>query len=174
MRLGAKGYSIWVMPTGQAYEKLSYFITKLSKQYGTPVFEPHMTVLGNIINTKQQIEEKTAQLASNLSPYAVTIKDFETSDEYYRNLVARVHRTQTIMHVNEKARQIFDLQQIPPYDPHLSIIYGVLPEETKQRIIKHIEEDISETSFKARSFHIVSTDGNPKKWRRVKEFALSK
>ena len=50
----SKGHTLWLMPTGESYKRFSNLIKKLAKQYNAPVFEPHITLLGDF---KQPLDE---------------------------------------------------------------------------------------------------------------------
>jgi hypothetical protein len=51
----AKGYSLWLMPIGDIYRRLSETISQLSSEYGTPNFQPHITLLGELSEDEEYI-----------------------------------------------------------------------------------------------------------------------
>ena len=40
-------YSIWLMPDGKCANSVSKIINDISKKYNTPVFKPHVTLIGD-------------------------------------------------------------------------------------------------------------------------------
>lgn len=58
----AKGYSLWLMPTGEAYGKFSNLIKRLAKEYNAPVFEPHVTLIGDLMGSENGVLKKVEQL----------------------------------------------------------------------------------------------------------------
>ena len=53
----------------------------------------------------------------------------------------------------------------------MSLMYGDFSSDTKAEIVKDIGKDFN-LSFDVSSIHLFSTDGEPKEWKRVKEFSL--
>jgi len=47
----AKGHSLWLMPTGEVYDKFSILIKRLAGEYNTPIFEPHIILLGETMQS---------------------------------------------------------------------------------------------------------------------------
>ena len=40
-------YSIWLMPDGKCASSVSKIINDISKKYNTPIFKPHVTLIGD-------------------------------------------------------------------------------------------------------------------------------
>lgn len=159
-------FSIWILPEGEVYDTLHSAIRQLSKPYGTPEFEPHITIIGTLTGRRRQITEKTARLAAMMEPFDVTLKDVDRLNEYFRCLFIRVEKTAAIMDANMKARSIFDQSRSADYMPHLSLMYGDIDTTVKKAIIKTIGNDL-QCSFPAADIHLYSTTGAPENWHRV-------
>lgn len=168
----ATGYSLWLMPEGRLYNRLKGTITQLSGRYFTPAFEPHVTLLGLIPGTKEEVVSKTARLASMLQPYEIRLRGVDHLDEYFRCLFVRVEKTPEVMAANTRAREVFGKRNDAEYMPHLSLMYGSLTPVTKHNIISSIGREFN-AAFEAKSIHLYLTQGEVKDWRRVREFPLS-
>lgn len=164
-------YTIWFMPRGELYDELAQIISRLSREYGAPLFEPHITLLGDIVETEKKIMSKTAELASLLKPFPVSFTELGSLDEYFRCVFVRAKETDDIMAANANAREIFDRQQDPSFMPHLSLLYGEFPSEIKEQIIAKIGKEFSRT-FQVQSLHVVASSKNidPKNWKVLKEY----
>ena len=167
----AKGYSIWLMPTGDVYNKLNTLISQLSKKYNAPYFEPHITLIGEVLGSEDEVISKTTRLASVVHPYRIELVQVGYLNKYFRCLFLRAKETGEVMRANQEARKIFNRETDPKYMPHLSLMYGDFPPKTKEEIIAGIGREIS-ASFDINSIHLFSTNGEPKDWYRVKEFHL--
>lgn len=167
----AKGYSLWLMPAGDVYDRLKGLISRLSRRYSTPDFEPHVTLLSEIPGPEDEIVSKTARLASVIGPYKIELSRVEYLNEYFRCLFLRAKETDEVMRANREARRIFGRETDPEYMPHLSLMYGDFPPRTKEKIIEEIGKEIS-AGFGVESIHLFSTSGEPEDWYRVKEFLL--
>lgn len=164
-------YSIWLMPRGDIYAKLSEQISKLSHQYSTPDFQPHVTLIGNIVLTEEEALIKASELSSRIMPFEVRFTKVECLQNYFRSLFFRIEETEHIMDANMIARSLFNQELSAKYMPHLSLMYSNFDFRKKRDIIKSIP-NISKLIFLVKSIHIFSTNGEPQDWYRVREFDL--
>lgn len=165
-------YSIWLIPEGEVCQNLAKIIFQLSKKYSTPLFEPHVTLIGSIRSPEEEVILKTSQLATFIPPYKIQLTNWGYFDEYTRCLFLKVRESEEVMKANLKAREIFNRRNDPSYFPHLSLIYGNLSRQIKKEIIGQVGGDFK-VSFSVKSLHLFSTKGEVKAWHRVKEFALN-
>lgn len=164
----AKGHSLWLMPTGEAYDKLSGLIKRLAEEYNAPLFEPHVTLLGKAMQSEEDVLKRAEQLASGQKPFPITLNTVDYQDFYFRTLFVRAERTDLLRALHDRAKEVFAMQDIPDYMPHLSLMYGNFPEAVKEQIIKAVGRDQT-TEFTANSVHLFKTDGEVNSWHRVKE-----
>lgn len=173
----AKEYSLWLMPTGEVYNKLATLISQLSKEYSAPNFEPHITLLGPIVGPEEKIIAKTSQLTKFIQPYKINLTIVNSyPDEYYKRLFIRAKETKDVINANIKARKIFGQHIVgqPPdtkYMPHLSLLYGNFSPQMKEEIISKIGKEFN-IGFEVKSIYLFLTDGEVKNWHKVKEFIL--
>lgn len=163
-------YSLWLMPSENAYNKLAEIISGLSKKYSTPNFEPHVTLIGSLVGSEDDMIAKTSRLAIGIKPYQIKLTKIEYLDEYFKSLFVRVEETEDVMEVNLKARKIFSRENDSKYVPHLSLLYGNLSQKIKKEIIENMGN--VDISFFVKSIDIFSTKGEVKDWHRVKSFLL--
>jgi len=165
----AKGYSIWLIPAGEVYQKLSEIISQLSEKYSAPNFEPHITLLGNLIGPEEDLISKTLKLTAQLKPFKINLKKADYLDEYFKCLFIRAEKTKELIRANNIAREAFNFKPDPEYMPHLSLMYGDLSSKTKEEILADLGKEF-DLSFEVRSIHLFSTTGEVKDWYRIKEF----
>ena len=168
----AMTYSLWLMPGGQVYRRLHGVILKLSREYSTPAFKPHVTLLGRIVAPRREVLVKSAQLARSLRPLLIRLGALEGLDEYYRCLFVRAAKTGALKKASRAALRVFSRDERPAYMPHLSLVYGNLSPRVKEQIIRELGGQ-SELEFEVRSLHLYLTTGKPRAWRQVKVFDLS-
>lgn len=167
----AKGYSLWLIPEGENYQKLKNLISYLSKKYQTPNFIPHVTLIGEVVGSQRAILDKTRQLVTSMKLFKIKLTKVDYFDEYFRCLFVKVRETKAIMKANSKAREIFKRQKDPKYLPHLSLMYGNFPRKIKEEIIKKIGREFN-LNFSAETLYLYSTNGEVKDFYRVKEYKL--
>ncbi len=162
------GYSVWLMPTGKAYEQFSGLIKTLAEEYHGPVFEPHVTLLGGVRQAEDEILRRAAELVSGQPPFAIRVRTVEYHDVYFRALFVRAENTAPLQAFYTRAQALFALPDLPEYLPHLSLLYGNVPQPVKEHIIQAIGRDHT-TAFPVRSVHVVNTTGEAQTWYRVQE-----
>jgi 2'-5' RNA ligase len=164
----AKGHSLWLMPTGEAYDKLLGLIKRLANEYNAPLFEPHVTLLGEAMQLEEDVLKRIEQLVLGQKPFPITLNTVDYQDFYFRTLFVRAERTDPLQTLHDRAKEVFEMQDIPDYMPHLSLMYGNFPQSVKEQIIKAIGRDQT-TEFAVNSVHLFKTDGEANTWYRVKE-----
>ena len=166
----SKGYALWLMPKGEIYKKLADLIKKLGSEYGGPVFEPHVTLLGDIELPEEEMIKKTAQLVKNQKPFFVNLKQINYENFYFRTLFVKAEITETLQTLYDRAKEIFEMD-IPPFMAHLSILYGNYPQGVKGKIIQEIGRDQTAT-FDVSSIHLIK-GGKIEEWKIIREFTFS-
>ncbi len=167
----SKGYSIWLMPFGEIASELSEVIGQLSHRYGTPVFPPHVTLIGSLIGDEKELSSQTQQLTARIRAFEIALTTIDYLDEYFQCLFIRAVETPALVEANQAARIILHREQDAAFMPHLSLMYGNFNVETKKRVVASLGREFS-ISFPVSSIHLFSTSGEPKDWYRVQEFEL--
>jgi 2'-5' RNA ligase len=146
-------------------------ISRLSRQYATPVFPPHITLIGNLVGSEKELSSQAQQLATRVRAFEITLTTIGYLDEYFRCLFIQAAETAALVEADRTARTTFHREQDAKFMPHLSLMYGDLNAETKRRIVVSIRGEF-DIAFPVRSIHLFSTNGEPKHWYRVQEFEL--
>jgi len=157
------------MPTGESYKRFSNLIKKLAKQYNAPVFEPHITLLGDFKQPLDECIKLIQQVVSGQKSFAISMGEIDYEDVFFRTLFVRADKTEPLLNLHNRAKKIFKMG-IPPYMPHLSLLYGTFPIKTKKEIIKEIGKHQS-IEFEINSVHLIK-GGEVEKWQILGEFPL--
>lgn len=166
----SKGYTLWLMPKGKAYQKFSGLIKKLASENQALVFEPHVTLLGEIMLPQDEVIKRTNKLVAGQKPFAVTMEQIGYEDYFFRTLFVRAKKTAPLLALHKQAKKIFQMAALP-YMPHLSILYGIFPNELKEKIIAEIGRDQS-VEFEINSVVLIK-GGEVQDWQVIGEFVFS-
>ncbi len=164
----SKGYTLWLMPKGKIYEKYADLIKKLARENNAPVFQPHITLLGEFMQPQDECIKKTKQLVAGQKPFVINLKEIGFQDYFFRTLFIYAENSKQLLDLHNRAKEIFQMQNIPPYMPHLSLLYGAFPQTVKNKIIQEIGKDQS-AQFEIESVYL-NKGGEIKDWQIVKEF----
>lgn len=166
-----RSYSVWLMPEGKINEKLSGIISSFSKKYNSPLFRPHVTLIGGGIGVKKVLQHKTEILSRRIKPFDVKLTRTHQLNEFFRSLFILAEKTPELMNAYREAINVFGLSEDPAYMPHLSLIYGDFEPEIKEDIAKEIGRNFN-ISFRAEKIHFVFNDERNKKWKTIASFPL--
>jgi len=159
------------MPSGPVQRRLADTIVRLSREHSTPVFKPHVTLLGSIVGPRDEVLAKSAQIARHLRPFTIRLGFVDGLDEFYRCLFIRAAKTGPLMRAHLAARRICNLSGRAAYMPHLSLMYGDFSARVKEKIIGEMGGRFT-LAFVVRGLHLYSTTGEPRNWHQVRRFRL--
>lgn len=159
-------YSLWLQPHGDIAYRLQERIKKLSKKYGTPLFEPHITLLGGLKASETELLSLTNTLASSLKPFEVLLTKTGYTDRFYQSLFLYVKKSNTLMSARSLACRLFDCSESKKYVPHVSLLYGDISRNEKERILNIIGRE-HYLSCPVKSLALIKSDGTPEAWKKV-------
>lgn len=166
----AKGYALWLVPAEPAFSVLASTISRFAREYSTPRFEPHITLLGGIVLQEEKALAKSASLARILEPFRLELCNIGFLDEDFRCLFVTVVAGYGISGAYRAACRIF-ARQNTPYIPHVSLVYGRLPLEVKQRIATGLSS-LSGRAFRVRQLSLNRVNGPVHQWKAIQTFDL--
>ncbi len=167
----SQGYSLWLLPAGEANERFTNLVKKLAKENNAPVFQPHVTLLGEFDFSEEEAIKKTKQLAQGQQPFTIKLGEIDYEEFHFRTLFVRAEKSEPLLALHNKAKEIFGKQDIPPYMPHLSLLYGIFPNEVKEKIITRIGRDQS-AEFEVKKVTLVK-GGEVSEWKKIGQFSFS-
>jgi 2'-5' RNA ligase len=169
-RVGQR-YSLWLMPTGEVYERFAQLMRRLSAKHVAPEFPPHLTLLGGIIGQRREVLCISASLAACIRPFTIRLGKIDYLDEYFRCLFVLAARTTPLLNAHRVARDIFGHRREPSFMPHLSLLYGDFSRSVKEAAVAELGPRL-DLDFKVRTVVLYSTRGEPRRWRCVAKFGL--
>jgi 2'-5' RNA ligase len=168
---GGKGHALWLVPAEPAFSLLAGQIARLSRELATPQFDPHITLLSRIMLPEQEALARSAVLAARLTSFQIELDEMNCLDEYFRCIFADVLTDASILKARQIASEIFSMQDEPPYMPHISLVYGKLCLETKERIVAELAS-MAGRRFEVRRLALWRVSGPVCEWTCVKEYEL--
>ncbi|HKK45725.1 MAG TPA: 2'-5' RNA ligase family protein [Balneolaceae bacterium] len=159
-------YSLWLEPSGDIAFRLEERIKKLSDKYGTPIFPPHVTLLGGLKYKEAELTTLANTLASSLDPFELELTKAGYEDNFYRSLYIHVKATSHLKEIHKMACQLFEMNYEDDFVPHLSLMYSELPQDQKERILNVLGREFH-IHFPVKSIVIMQTDGKPEQWKKV-------
>mmetsp|Transcript_5493 Transcript_5493/g.18579 ORF Transcript_5493/g.18579 Transcript_5493/m.18579 type:complete len:240 (+) Transcript_5493:72-791(+) len=178
-------WSVWLEPPpGRLRDQLQKLINDMSEEYGTPPFEPHVTLQGGISGTEEEVLEKTRELAGRLGQYSLRFSDLAVGDFFFQYVLLLMVQDPPVMEANRVAREVYGMDPAA-YMPHLSVVYG--PDEgIKADVYNRVRELLYgagagydsllvDSGYNVEQLSVWKTDGEDKtlqSWVRVADVPL--
>lgn len=162
------GLTLWIVPEGEVRRRLATLIRMLSRRFGGPIFEPHLTLLAGLPGPAADVLATARRVARGTGPFEVRLLGPEAGDSYFRCLHLPVQPSPDLLALNERFREAFGRRDEPPFFPHLSLLYGPPPAPP---ILDEIRTSLP-AGFGARRVDLYSTEGEVERWHRVGRLKL--
>lgn len=166
-----KGYALWLVPGEPLFSRLAAQIAGLSRELATPLFEPHITLLGGITLPEEEVVARAVSLAGSFRPFQIELGDISYLDEYFRCLFIHAVTTGAIMNTHRAAQEVFGQRGGPPYEPHVSLVYGKIGIEVKKEIVAGFTS-LAGQKFEVESLAVYRVRGVPSNWNSVKRLEI--
>ena len=164
--MSSGSYYLWFKPSGVAYNILAATIGRLAEELGGPVFEPHISLIGSLEGTEEELIKKTEELAKQLRPFQAVLTEASYRDTHFQCLFMLVEQTGSIMEAHAVATNFFHKPK-EAFMPHVSLAYGSYPESRKKLIITQLPPDVR-TCFEVTKLYLNRADSDdPKDWHEI-------
>lgn len=117
--------SIWLMPSNDDETLLASLVRDLADRFGTPVFQPHLTLRGDTTTETAALTEAIAAAARQVPVFAEPISSVDITEAYFRAFYARFAVSPTLATL----KRSLDPAEAGSFLPHISLLYGTLPAE---------------------------------------------
>jgi len=165
------GYALWAIPAKPLASQLKSILHTLSNRYNTPSFTPHITVLSVKVGDEEQLKAHCKALANSFSSFDICFDKIGESDSVYRCLYLLLNQSDDLYNLHNCAKRILSLTEPDNYFPHLSLIYGAIPQQEKVNVKKVIQQILPLKGI-VNSLALWSINGTPEQWKKLTIFPL--
>jgi 2'-5' RNA ligase len=135
----AAGASIWLLPAASDADVLRSIILELSARFGTPAFEPHLTLLGDLPASWGSYVPLLDDLAKACVSFSQPAEGIVLTDAYFRSFYAAFARSSELDALKRlcvtKAGGTAE-----GFTPHVSLLYGQVAAHEKAEAAKDVEQ----------------------------------
>ena len=127
----AHAIAYWLLPEAAAREVFLREIRRLAKDFGAPLFEPHVTIFIAPENSRAPLE-----VLRELGPVNIelAIHSIGFSEQFTKTLFVQFERNSALQQLGNAIWKAKGARNRYLIDPHLSLLYAKLPSKTKQRL----------------------------------------
>ncbi len=165
-------YALWLLPEPEKQKSLSQLIDRLSREYGGPRFDPHLTLLGKLEGDEETLITRTSQLGTKLKQFTLRTKSIECREDFYKSLFITLEASSALEFARHSAENLFNHAAETVFMPHLSLIYGRQSEQKKENLSKALREEIL-FEFVVERIRLVAAFGAVDQWKTITEQPLN-
>jgi 2'-5' RNA ligase len=167
------GYHIFLEPDNSVREHVQGVITTLAEVFGGPVFTPHVTLLARIPgDSDEEIIQKAERLASLMEPFSISLAEVDSRSAYFQACFLKLVSEDQVITYHHHAKEIFDIDTLHPYTPHMSLFYGNLTDLEMVELRSAINLPEEQLVFEVNKLHIYRTPGTVETWEKIAEVLL--
>ncbi len=134
-----KRYALWLLPDQVATDSFASLIDDLSNRYEGPRFAPHVTLLGRVTGPEEDLAKTTEDLAQQLRLLTLRPQEIAREAYYFRCFYVKLEQSADLAQAYKQAADVFGVDFVSDYLPHLSLIYGHMSREEKDKLRSEIE-----------------------------------
>lgn len=166
----------WLCPAEPARSQFAALIKDLAARFDAPIFEPHVT----IYVTAAERENPAAVLDEVLKEcglFRLAVRQLDCSEKFTKTLFVQFAPNPQLTRLTEDFRRASILPSDYELNPHLSLIYKEMDDETKRSLTASIILPLSEATFDSVKAIISPTEIKSRKdveaWRVLAERKLT-
>jgi len=162
-------HAIWLTFSENDRNYLKNIIDDLSEKYHTPKFEPHITVYGLVDSEIRLIENIAREATLNYSSFLVEKSEILQSEELWKTVYIELKMNDNLGLIHKNLKKYFDKIVKYEFNPHISLIYKILPIEEKIKIINELK---IKNEFTVNKLVVQKFFPEIEKWKIVKKYSL--
>jgi 2'-5' RNA ligase len=162
-------YTIWFVFKKDDREYVSNIIKKVSIQYKSQVFVPHITAYGLVDVDLHVLNEIVTDSIKGEKAFIVEKSNLSYSNEFWKTLFVEFTLNTHLENINKKLTESLDSFSKYEFKPHMSLIYKKMSQDEQKKIVNII--NVKKT-FKVTEVWIQQFSKNIKKWKIVNKYVL--
>ena len=116
--------SVWLMPEPVLGRELAGIVRELAGRFATPVFEPHLTIIGGRAFDLRDLSRAVGAAVGGMAPMARPVLDVVTGEAFFRSFYALFGAEGVLADLKRRTDQAAGLPAATDFMPHISLLYG--------------------------------------------------
>lgn len=146
MTNGEQIVTYWLCPAEPARSEILAIIRDLAARFDAPIFEPHVTLCVAKINGENPESVLSTALIGR-AEYRLAIRGVEYSGEFTKTLFVQFEPSPEVTRLSEDLKRASASPVDYELNPHLSLLYQKMDQETKRQLAGNITLPFTEITF---------------------------
>lgn len=168
-------FTLWLLPSDPLRSVLRPILDRLSVNLDTVRFDPHVTIFCGSSNDAEACAVAD-RIARRFSPIDLTPSRLAHTERYTKTLFLEFQDSVALRQMFEMAQSGYARRSNYVLNPHLSLLYGTLPEATQRSVCETL--DVPMDGYRFDRIRMIETElpindpGPVERWRVVCEAKL--
>jgi 2'-5' RNA ligase len=139
--------SFWLIPSEEDRGFFQKIIDTLSLEYDAPSFTPHVTIYSGEYTPDESPAELIEKATQEVQTFSLRVDNLLYTDEFTKTLFVQFHSSAPLTKISETLKNSSRNPSNFVLNPHLSLIYKQMSEETKKNLTTSLTLPKSEVFF---------------------------
>lgn len=139
--------AFWLLPAEPARSHLSALIEHFAARFDSAVFEPHLTVHGDLTLSLEEAERHLAALAQGTPVLSLPVIGVDGTPSYFKSFFLALGGHPALSQLTASIRANFAPDSRYCLQPHLSLLYASLAPEERATLLQAFRPDLATISF---------------------------
>lgn len=135
----SRSVAFWLLPAASFAEAFAEIIGALAREFDAPAFAPHVTLYAGRQTADDNPVAVAAQVVAAASRIELTAAATATADKLFKTLFVEFAPDARVERLGQTLRQGFKQPGDYVLQPHLSLLYKLLPETTRHALTKRFD-----------------------------------
>ena len=164
-------YALWLRPMQCEIDGFMKLVSKLSNQFRTALFPPHITLLSDIGLELVSIRDVCKKISEERSKFSIKLQGIEYTENYYKNLFITTEINANLISLQNILKDKCGVIKGEEFIPHISLFYGSLSESKQLELQLKLANRIPKTILCER-IDIYNCTGTESQWYLEESFPL--
>jgi 2'-5' RNA ligase len=146
MEKGAQIITYWLCPAEPERTHFAAIIGELAARFDAPVFEPHVTIYVTSAD-RENPDAVLDQVVNRQRTFRLYLRGLDYSDKFTKTLFVQFGPDTELAQLSEDLRRASVSRSDYQLNPHLSLIYKDIDDETKRRLAASITLPFTDAIF---------------------------
>lgn len=131
-------FSVWLVPQKNEEEYLSKIVKDLAIEHQSPVFTPHLTLLGGINTNFEDLKDAIDRTFDTIKPFKIKKTRLNQSELFFKTVFIEFELDEILQNAFTALSENTDKRSIEEFKPHISLMYKTMPTEEKLKVIEKL------------------------------------
>lgn len=132
-------FSVWLVPREKEEKELSKIVKNLTQKYNSPIFIPHLTLLGNVMTSFDDLKLAVDEVFEDKKAFTIRKTKLNQSEQFFKTVFIEFELNDILKNLFTALSEKTDKKSLENFKPHISLMYKLMPKDEKIRIIKNLD-----------------------------------